>query len=832
LGSELPAGTVTFVFTDVEGSTLLLGELGAERYADALSEHRRLVREACARHGGIEVDTQGDAFFLAFPTALGALEAAADAQRALAEGPIRVRIGIHTGTPHLTEEGYVGADVHRAARIAAAAHGGQVVVSASTAALVDPDLLRELGEHRLKDLSRPQELHQLLVEGLPAEFPALRTLDRLTTNLPVQPGPLIGRERELRETRDLLAATRVLTLTGPGGTGKTRLAVQLAADVLEDYSDGVFFVDLADIVDPALVAPTVAQTIEFKERGVDPAEALPGYLAEKGMLIVLDNVEQVVEAAPAVGKWAAGTTKVLATGRTPLRIAGEQEYPVPPLPDHAAVELFAERARAVRPDFILNGDRGVVAEICARLDDLPLAIELAAARVKILPPSKLLERLDQRLPVLTGGARDAPARHRTLRAAIDWSFGLLDEHEQELFARLSVFAGGCTLEAAEAVCDATLDDLASLVEKSLLTQGDEARCSMLETVREYAREQLVERAEVDAIAGRHARYFLELAEELVGEASEESADRTQPLYREVDNLRRAREWFVGSDDAEGELRLATAAHWGLWTRWNLRELRSWLDAALSRADEVDAGMRTAALGAVALAAANSGDREDARAYASESLALARERGDKRQIEWALRVLSFDEPDPEEKRRLLAECERLCRELGNEPGLGWVSFLCGLNALEEYNLDEAEERLGEAVMIFGGLGRRWEAANAEVALGHVLLSAGRRPETREIAVRAVETGLELDSIMLLLEAFVLLAAVRVEADPAAAARLLRVVRSHEEEEGLPLDPRYVLAVFEWAESEARARLGDSFEREWEAGAGLAIEDAVALALGRR
>jgi predicted ATPase len=785
----------------------------------------------------VEVDTQGDAFFVAFPTARGALAAAADAQRSLAASHISVRMGIHTGTPHLTDEGYVGADVHRAARIAAAAHGGQVLVSSATAELLDdPSLLRDLGEHRLKDLTRPQRLHQLLGEGLARDFPPLRTLEARPTNLPVQANPLIGRERELNEARELLARTRLLTLTGPGGSGKTRLAVQLAADVVDEYDDGVFFVDLANVRDSELVVPTVAQTLGIREAaGGTLVEVLVEYLARRRLLLLLDNVEHVIGAGPDVGRLiaAAPKSKVLATSRAALRLSGEQEFPVPPLPADAAVELFAERARAVRPDFVLDGDRAVVAEICTRLDALPLAVELAAARVKLLPPSKLLERLAQRLPVLTGGAQDAPERQRTLRAALDWSYGLLDQEEQELFARLSVFAGGFTLEAAEAVCAASIDGLASLVEKSLLTQGESAdgepRFGMLETVLEYARERLEEGGEGPAIADAHADYFFSLAEKAWRDRPDENPDETRFLYQELDNIRRAHDWVVESGDAQRELRFAVAALWSLWTRANLRELHGWLVSALEGRD-LDPWLRTEGLGAAALAAANSNQRSLGREYARESLELARARGDKRQIEWALRVLSFDEPDLDQRRRYLYECERLLGELENQPGLGWVTFLLAETFADEGRLVKARETYDRAAEIFTGLGRRWEAANARISAAYAFFAAGDRDAAERILMRSLRDAVELDSVSLKVECLAALGVVRAGSEPGKGARLLSAAQTIGEESGHPLSMESHRGASEEAARKMSDDLADRFEREWEAGKTLTLDEAVALALG--
>ena len=477
--SDLPSGTVTFLFTDVEGSTRLLHELGAEDYAEALAEHRRLIREACSWHDGVEVDTQGDAFFFAFPTAPGALAAARGLTQALASGPIRVRVGLHTGTPLVTDEGYVGGDVHRAARIAAAGYGGQVLISSSTARLVDLELT-DLGEHRLKDLSASERIYQLGNGG----FPALRSLYR--TNLPVPATPFLGREQELADVLSLLSSedARLLTLTGPGGTGKTRLALQAVAEASDRYPDGVWWVPLAPLRDPALVLETAAQA-------VGSANGLAEHISDKSMLCLFDNFEQVVEAGTELASLLASCPNldVVVTSRERLRVGGEQTYPVPPLAEDDGEALFSARARAVDPSFTSSE---AVRKLCLRLDELPLALELAAARTALFSPEQLLERLSQRLDLLKG-ERDADPRQQTLRATIEWSYDLLSGEEQALFARLSVFAGGCSYEAAEQVVDADPDTLQSLLDKSLLRKRESEagpRYWMLETIREYGTERL------------------------------------------------------------------------------------------------------------------------------------------------------------------------------------------------------------------------------------------------------------------------------------------------------------------------------------------------------
>lgn len=568
--SELPSGTITFLFTDIEGSTKLLHELGTQAFAEALSEHRRVIRDACVRHDGVEVDTQGDAFFLAFATPHGALGAARAIADGLASGPIRVRMGVHTGTPLLTEEGYVGADVHRAARIAAAGHGGQVLVSSATAALVGAGdaPLRDLGEHRLKDLSAAERVHQL-GDG---EFPSLKTLYR--TNLPVPATPFHGRERELRDVVEQLLRDdlRLLTLTGPGGTGKTRLALQAAAEAAESFPDGITWVPLAPLREPALLLPTVAQTLEIRdEPGRQLDELLVSALSGKRTLLLLDNAEHLLPGAAAHVALLAPVAGLvlLVTSRERLQVQSEQLYPVPALEERDGVELFLARARALDPLFASNGD---VAELCVRLDNLPLALELAAARTVVFSPAQLLDRLGQRLDLLKGG-RDADPRQQTLRATIEWSYDLLDSEEQRLFRALSVFAGGCTYEAAESVGGADPDTLQSLLDKSLLRRRDSdlgPRYWMLETIGEYAAERAAELGEHEPMRDRHLSRFAEETYARSRAARDFQPEARAFLRLEQPNLREALTWCLATGRAEPAQRVLA----GAWFYWLIGGLAS------------------------------------------------------------------------------------------------------------------------------------------------------------------------------------------------------------------------------------------------------------------
>jgi predicted ATPase len=802
--ADLPTGTVTFLFTDVEGSTKLLHELGAEAYAEALAEHRRMVREAVAAHGGVEVDTQGDAFFIAFSTAPAALEAAAAARDALAEGPIRVRMGLHSGTPLVMEEGYVGGDVHRAARIAAAGHGGQVLVSASTAALVGDAQLRDLGRHRLKDLSAPEQIYQLGDD----DFPPLKSLHQ--TNLPIPVTQFLGRERELPELLELLGNTRLLTLTGPGGTGKTRLALQGAALAADDYPDGVWWVPLAPLRDPQLVLTTASQTLGARN---GPAE----HIGDKRMLLLLDNFEQVVEAAPDVAQLLVSCPNldVLVTSREPLHVTGEQEYAVPPLVHEEGVGFFLARARAVAPEF--EPDESV-SDICRRLDDLPLALELAAARVKALTPEQILARLDQRLPLLTGGARDLPERQRTLRATIEWSYDLLNEQERQLFEQLGVFRGGCALEAAEAVVGADVDTLQSLVDKSLLRHtGD--RYWMLETIRDFAAEQITEE-----IRRSHAAYFLALAEAAEPHLPAYDREWVDRLEREHDNLRAALDWLEAEHQTESLQRLAGALARFWLMRGHAREGGERLERTLLAGDS-PAPARLKALNGAALLGWT-GSR-----HATEALALAEaldDRAGAAQAKLALAGAASVE-DMAAARAFYEDAAELYDELGDEHmlmvtirGLAWACLELGDTergrTLHEENLQRARA-LGntriEAITL-GALSTEYiEDGRLDAALP-MLLESHR---LHEQVADPMQTAFDIFRFAMFLTA---------ARTTDAATTVLAAADARAADAGVEL-LRWDPAVGKML-AELRARLGeDAFEAAWERGRELKADEAFALAL---
>jgi len=691
--NELPTGTVTFLFTDIEGSTKLLHELGDD-YADALAEHRRVLREAFDRHGGVEVDTQGDALFVAFARAKDALAAAAEGQAALELGPIRVRMGLHTGEPLVTEEGYVGIDVHRAARIAAAGHGGQTVVSQTTFDLAGSDGLRALGEHRLKDLSAPERIFQL--GG--GEFPPLKTLYQ--TNLPVPATPFLGRERELGEVGEALARpdVRLLTLTGAGGSGKTRLALQAAAEAADEYPQGVWWVPLAPVREPDEVVATAA-------RALGAGGSLEEALGDRRLLLLLDNFEHVIEAAPELTALLAKCPNldVTVTSRERLQLDGEHVYPVPVLDRSEARELFAARARAVRPDFEPNGS---LDELCARLDDLPLALELAAARTTILSTEQLLNRLGARLDLLKGG-RDAEVRQQTLRATIEWSYDLLDPDEQRLFARLAVFRGGTTLEAAEAICDADIDELQSLVDKSLVRIRDEDRFWMLETINEFAAERLGESGEEDELRRRQAEFFLALAES--ANLSAEAIDlgpRPELVLPEQDNLRAALDWAAEAGETELGLRLAIALE-QFWVAAGPYEGARRVEAFLDRAADLPDVVRARAIRVLGGMIFMTGDYDRGDELTRQSLELFRSLGEEAVVaELLVRRaihLHYTSGDIAGAKALIDESQAINRRLGSRSTEAMTLGLLGEIAWTEGRTDDALDlaaRSGEAAAEVG------------------------------------------------------------------------------------------------------------------------------------
>jgi predicted ATPase/class 3 adenylate cyclase len=655
-----PSGRVTLLFTDIEGSTRLLERLGTDDYARALEQHRVLLREAFTRHDGYEFGTEGDAFFVAFAQAGDALAAAGEAQQSLGDATwpdgaeLRVRIGLHTGSPAPAGSNYVGIDLHRVARIMSAGHGGQIVVSPSTKALVE-DELTELGEHRLKDFDEPVALFQLGDE----RFPPLRTISN--TNLPRPASSLVGRERERDELAAMLQnGSRLVTLTGPGGSGKTRLALEVASDLIPTFGAGVFWSDLSPLRDPALVTETLAETLGAK---TDLAQ----HIADRDLLLVLDNFEQVADAAPGLGQLltACPRLRALITSRELLRIGGEVEYPLPPLADADAVELFCARS-GLEPDTTIG-------ELCRRLDNMPLAVELAAARSRVLTPAQILQRIAQRLDLLKGG-RDADPRQQTLRATIEWSHDLLDEQERRLFARLSVFSGGCTLELAEQVAGADLDVLQSLVDKSLLRHTGN-RFRMLETIHDYAHEQLAAGGEELALERKHALALLELLEQTYREIRERSDDLAALIARvdaEHDNTRAALRWARDQHEDEILLRLVVSVRyaWG-WRSRGKQELTQWLELAVDRGTEPV----TARLNAlVSLASRLSQGRDAARATVllAEARDLAEREGDESQTFEILNTsawMAFDAGDLDEARRQFAAMGELARERGDTDAFG-------------------------------------------------------------------------------------------------------------------------------------------------------------------
>ena len=862
----LPAGTVTFLFTDIEDSTRLVEQLGPA-WAPVLEKHQSIIRRAVSEAGGTEVMTEGDSFFVVFGTAPGAVAAAVAAQRALAaepwpdSAPIRVRMGVHTGEGMPGPDGdYIGLDVHRAARIAAAGHGGQVLLSEPTAALVRGALPPGVGlhdgrEHRLKGLSRPERIFELSIDGL-GERPRLRG----PHNLPTQLTTFLGREREIGRIVDQLGKHRLVTLTGPGGTGKTRLGLEVAARSIERFPDGVFFVPLAALAEPELVPATIAQELGLPDRGGRaPLERLVDHLRDRRVLLVLDNFEQLVAAGSVVAHLLAGSgdLTILVTSRAALRVYGEREHPVPPLevPDprrlpelaelsqYEAVALFVDRATAVKPDFRLTNDNAAaVAEICYRLDGLPLAIELAAARTRLLTPHAMLARLQHRLDLLASGARDLPARQRTLRGAIAWSYELLEESDRELFRCLSVFVGGASLEAAESVCGQgqggdVLYGLESLADKSLLRQettpDDEPRFRMLETIREFALERLRESGQEEELRARHAQLFCSVADEasrhLLGSDKRRWLDR---LEREHDNLRAAFGWAVEQQRADLALRLTQ----NLWRLW---QMRGYLAEGYERALEALAlpgAMGHPELYAAAIDAAGGlaywhGDIEGARQHYEHALGLYRTLGDVRGEAEQLYNLSFtytfDEAADAEGIERGIEVTRMAlalyRQIDDRSGM--AKALWGLSNVE-YALGrtgQAREHGLEALHIVRALDDRFMVGWTLYTLALTDLVDRQLRDVRPRLVEALRLFRDADDVsgyVLVLDSLAFLA--QLEGDLERAARLSGAVAHLEAMSGTGLNVQN-RRLLGWDREPLRE------SPAWAEGERMSVEEAIAYAL---
>jgi predicted ATPase/class 3 adenylate cyclase len=782
---KLPSGTVTFLFSDVEGSTRLLTRLPG-RYAEVLAQHQRLLRAAFEEHGGREVHTEGDAFFVAFARAGDAIAAAVGAQRSLAsqhwpeDVEVRVRIGVHTGEAEVREDDYVGLDVHRAARICGAGHGGQVLISSSTRELVADELpddvaLRDLGEHRLKDLDRPEQLFQLVVGDLPAEFPPLASLARGSggaNGLPSAPNRTVGREDDVRAIADrlLVEGVRLLTLTGPGGVGKTRLALEAADAAKADFRHGASFVSLAAMQRPEDVPAAMVKTLAIVVlSGESDDQAAERFLGAKHLLLVVDNFEHVLEAAPFIGSLlsACPALTVLATSREPLGLQAEERYPVAPLELPArtktvdaealagvgAVALFCARARVHDPDFGLDdGNALPVAEICRRVDGLPLAIELAAARCGLLSPDEIAQRLHDALGALGSGARDAPARQQTLRATIDWSHELLSDPEKQCFARFAVFTGGATVNAAETITHAGLDTLDDLAAKSLLVRVQHAqaptRLGMLQTIGAYASERFAAADDADAVREDHYRYYLALAQRHATSRALRGVDAREHLARldvEVDNLHAALEWAMAQPSAERAVALAAALgpYWLIRNRY--ADAVEWVEQALALPPaNADPALRVSLLcvKGSALWPLGRGAEQAAVLVAAET--SARALGDPVMLSRAFRIHVMQEIQAEgyaAADALADEALHWARAAGDD----WeIAEAARVKAVAASSIAELRERVDRAASLLSDVGNVHELANMLTDAAYAALCLGSDRDAAEFAARATPITLALDS----------------------------------------------------------------------------------------
>ncbi|MFL5735496.1 MAG: ATP-binding protein [Chloroflexia bacterium] len=909
-GKALPTGTVTFLYTDIESSTRRW-ELDPRSMKAAVERHDEIMREAIEAHGGVVFRTMGDAFCAVFVSAREALAGALAAQRALeaedwsryfrSDSPVppslgldvRVRMALHTGHGEVRGGDYVGTPLNRIARLLATGYGSQTLLSQATYDLVrdalpsiSPDVsLRDLGKHRLKDLQEMEHVYQVVAPDLQADFPPLKSLDARPNNLPAQWTPFVGRAAEVVEVRGLLLRedVRLVTLLGPGGMGKTRLALQVGAELSDEFQDGVFFIDLAIIAEPGLVVAQIATTLGVRESGGRPlVDSLKEYLQDKRILLLLDNFEQVVDAAPLVASLmaAAPMLKVLATSRAVLHLRGENEYPVPPLSmprpkplppfevlaSYEAVTLFIQRARMVKPEFELTRQNAAaVAEICYSLDGLPLAIELAAARIKLLPPEAMLGRLGSRLKLLTGGARDLPARQQTLRSTIEWSFDLLDEGGQTIFRRLSVFVGGFSLEAAEVVCTAgvelglampdvdVLEGVGALTDNSLLRQlrgnedggqegqeeaEGEGRFGMLEVIREYGLSRLAESNEEAGTRRAHAEYYLALVEEAEPMLSgPDQAMWFRKLEAEHGNIRAALDWSQTTEgEAELGLRIAGALLWFWQTRGYATEGRERLAVLLSRPSARGAQATEARAGALLVAgrlAYLQGDYKAARGHFEENLAIWRGSGDGHKLSHALLAMGSSatgQGDYATARALYEESLLAQEDAANKPYRAMALAGLGEAVLGQGDHEQAAPSIEESLELFRELGNTVGAAFALSMLGYVAEREGRYDEARKLLEESLSMRRELGNKQGVAVCFVGLAEVACAQDLAdRAARLLGAAEGLLESAGVRLGMADQ-ARFERAREATLGQLGrEAFEAAWAQGRTMSLDEAADYAL---
>ncbi|MGA8574084.1 MAG: adenylate/guanylate cyclase domain-containing protein [Candidatus Cybelea sp.] len=791
-----PTGAVTFLFSDIEGSTERW-ERDPAAMAAALARHNELVRNAIESHDGYVFKLMGDAFCAAFAEALDATAAALHAQRALlaqdfsAVGGLRVRMALHTGHAQEHDGDYLGPTLNRIARLVAIGHGGQILISGTTAPLLQEaippgSVLRDLGAQRLKDLTRPEHVYQLAASDLLDDFPPLRSLDYLPNNLPQQLTSFVGRTGLVVEIKALLEEHRLVTLVGAGGAGKTRCAIQTGAELLDRFADGVWIVELAPISDPSLVVTTIAQVLGVRDvRSDDLLATLAAHLEQRRLLLALDNCEHLVDETRRVGAAllrAAAGVRILTTSREPLGIAGERVVAVPSLEVNEAIELFTDRARSADSRFELTDENApFVMEICRRLDGIPLAVELAAARIKLLSPQQLTQKLGERFRVLTGGDKSALPRQQTLRATIDWSFDLLDERARALFRKLSIFVGGWTLEAAAALCAGECDEwealetLSSLVDKSLVVAesiGEERRYDMLVSIGEYGRERLVEAEEVEATAALHARFYAGFVRALTPLAADlEDEQWRQKFAPELGNVRAAIDWtVVRSHDPAVGLELLADIEWPDLIA-TPREALSWFEAALAREDAmpsdlVHARLLRRSLVLQWLMGRPTAEREQ---RAIRAVEIARRTGDDDEMARASGNLGaiyaiaarFDEAE-ESFVRAYATPERLSRPAANAVLRMWA-----VSSLQRGDLESARHRFSEVARL-----ERPESeahASALLNLGELEFAAGNVEAARNAARQAQSSYARLNSVYTAL-ALSNLAAYAIEAGDLDDARV--------------------------------------------------------------